>query len=309
LSINGHRQTTEDQGFPNPVFPDNDTQMFIGYLFIITAATCWGLIGIFSSLAFSQGIGPMEVAFWRAVLTWLLFGTQAIIKKETRIDRKDFPLFFIFGLLGISLFYISYQLAVKTAGAAFASVLLYTAPAWVVVCSYFIYKEKLTLLKSLAVVLVILGVFLISKTGGNTQSATPIGWIAILSGLAAGFSYSLYYTIGKYFSSKYSSANLFLWVLPIGALGTLPFVTFSDKSPMAWTALLAIVFISTFLANYCYYQGLKYLEAGRASIVATCEPVVAAITAYFFLGEYFTFMGYLGSGLILLAVIATIYEQ
>jgi DME family drug/metabolite transporter len=299
----------ERQGFPNPVFPDNDTRMFIGYLFIISAATCWGLIGIFSSLAFSQGIGPMEVAFWRAVLTWFLFGTQAVIKKETRIERKDFPLFFIFGLLGISLFYISYQFAVKTGGAAFASVLLYTAPAWVVACSFFIYKEKLTLLKSLAVVLVILGVFLISKTGGNNQGNAPIGWIAIVSGLAAGFSYSLYYTIGKYFSTRYSSANLFLWVLPIGALGTLPFVTFSHKSPMAWAALLAIVFISTFLANYCYYQGLKYLEAGRASIVATCEPVVAAVTAYFFLGEYFTLMGYLGTGLILIAVIATIYEQ
>lgn len=283
--------------------------MFTGYLFIITAATCWGLIGIFSSFAFSQGIGPMEVAFWRAILTWLLFGTQAIIKKETRMDKKDFPLFFIFGILGISLFYISYQFAVKTAGAAFASVLLYTAPAWVVVCSYFIYKERVTFLKSLAVVLVILGVFLISKTGGNTQGIAPIGWIAILSGLTAGFSYSLYYTIGKYFSARYSSANIFLWVLPIGALGILPFVTFSHKSPVAWAAIVAMALFSTFLANYCYYQGLKYLEAGRASIVATCEPVVAAVTAYFFLGEYFTFMGYIGAGLILLAVIATIYER
>lgn len=283
--------------------------MITGYLFIITAATCWGLIGIFSSLAFSQGIGPMEVAFWRAILTWLLFGTQAILKKETRMDKKDFPLFFIFGILGISLFYISYQFAVKTAGAAFASVLLYTAPAWVVACSYFIYKEKLTLIKSMAVVLVILGVFLISKTGGNTQDSAPIGWIAILSGLTAGFSYSLYYTIGKYFSARYSSANIFLWVLPIGALGILPFVTFSHKSPVAWAAIVSMALFSTFLANYCYYQGLKYLEAGRASIVATCEPVVAAVTAYFFLGEYFTFMGYIGAGLILLAVIATIYER
>lgn len=283
--------------------------MITGYLFIITAATCWGLIGIFSSFAFSQGIGPMEVAFWRAVLTWLLFGTQAILKKETRMDKKDFPLFFIFGILGISLFYISYQFAVKTAGAAFASVLLYTAPAWVVACSYFIYKEKLTLIKSMAVVLVILGVFLISKTGGNTQASEPIGWIAILSGLTAGFSYSLYYTIGKYFSARYSSANIFLWVLPIGALGILPFVTFSHKSPVAWAAIVSMALFSTFLANYCYYQGLKYLEAGRASIVATCEPVVAAVTAYFFLGEYFTFMGYIGAGLILLAVIVTIYER
>ena len=283
--------------------------MFSGYFFIISAAALWGLIGIFSSLAFSQGIGPMEVAFWRALLTWFCFGTQAVIRKETRIDKKDFPLFVIFGLLGISLFYISYQFAVKTAGAAFASVLLYTAPAWVVVCSFFIYREKLTLIKSLAVTLVILGVFLISKTGGNVHANTSIGLIAILSGLTSGFCYSLYYTIGKYFSGKYSSANLFFWVLPIGVLGILPFVEFADKTALAWAALIAVSFVSTFMANFCYYQGLKYLEAGKASIVATLEPVVAAVTAYIFLGEYFTILGYTGAGLIILAVIATIYEQ
>ncbi|MCP3875133.1 MAG: EamA family transporter [Desulfobacteraceae bacterium] len=283
--------------------------MLTGYLFVISAATCWGFIGIFSSLAFSQGVEPMEVAFWRAVLTWLCFGTHAIIIKETRIDKKDFPLFIIFGLFGVSLFYISYQFAVKTAGAAFASVLLYTAPAWVVICSFFIYKEKLTVLKIMAVTLVILGVFLISKTGGNTQTGTSIGFVAIVSGLLSGFCYSLYYTIGKYFSTKYSSSNLFLWILPIGALGILPFVQFSDKTALAWTALISVSVISTFLANFCYYQGLKYLEAGKASIVATIEPVVAAVTAYIFLGEYFTFLGYIGGGLIILAVISTIYEH
>lgn len=251
----------------------------------------------------------MEVAFWRAVLTWLCFGTQAVIRRQTHMDTKDIPLFIVFSLLGISLFYISYQFAVKTGGAAFASVLLYTAPAWVVVCSFFVYKERLTPLKFLAVAFVVFGVFLISRTGGNTQSVSSIGPIAILSGLCAGFCYSLYYTIGKYFSSRYSSANLFFWVLPMGALGILPFVTFVDKTPLAWAALILVSFFSTFLANFFYYTGLRYLEAGKASIVATLEPVVAAVTAYVFLGEYFTAPGYIGALLIIAAVVSTIYEK
>ncbi len=283
--------------------------MWIGYPFIIMAAVFWGLIGIFSSLAFSQGVGPMEVAFWRAVLTWFCFGGQAVIRRQTRMDKRDFPLFVIFALFGVALFYISYQFAVKTAGAAFASVLLYTAPAWVVACSFFIFRERLTWIKSGAVVLVILGVFLISRTGGNVQSGPALGWAAILSGLASGFCYSLYYTIGKYFSNRYSSANVFLWVLPMGALAIFPFVEFADKTALAWTALVSVSVVSTFFANFCYYQGLKYLEAGKASIVATLEPVVAALTAYVFLGEYFSLMGYVGAGLILLAVISTIYDR
>lgn len=283
--------------------------MITGYLLILSAATCWGFIGIFSNIAFVEGITPMEVAFWRALLAWLCFGGQALIRKETRMDTKDIPLLVLFSFFGITLFYISYQYAVKTGGAAFAAVLLYTAPAWVVAFSFFIFREKLTGVKIGAVAAVMAGVYLISQSGGNANSLGAISPIALISGLVAGFCYSLYYTIGKYFSKKYSSANLFLYVLPIGLLGILPFVQFSHKTLLAWLALIGVAGISTYLANHCYYIGLQYLEAGRASIVATIEPVVAAVAAYIFFGEYFTFLGYWGAALIIAAVVATVYEK
>lgn len=283
--------------------------MILGYFFIIGAAVCWGLIGIFSSLAFAQGVEPMEVAFWRACLTWFFFGIYAVIRRETRIDPRDIPLFFLFSVFGVCLFYISYQYAVKTAGAAFASVLLYTAPSWVILGSYFLFKERLTWIKGTALCLVLVGVFFIAKTGGNANADVSLSFWAVISGLTSGLCYSLYYIIGKHFAWKYSSANLFVYVLPVGALLILPFVDFAHKTPLAWTALFALSFISTFLAYGLYYMSLKRLEAGRASIVATLEPVVAAVSAYFFLGERFTLLGYFGAFLILAAVIATIREK
>ncbi len=282
--------------------------MLKGYSLIIAAASCWALIGIFSFVAFGEGVEPMEVAFWRAVLSWGFFAFQAVLNKQTHLAKKDIPLLLIFGVLGISAFYVSYLVAVKQGGAALAAVLLYTAPAWVVTCSFFIFGEKLTITKIAAVLMVVTGVLLISKTGGNSNSSTELGFVALFSGLVAGFCYSLYYTMGKYFSSRYSSANLFLYVLPVGALGILPFVSFEHKSATAWLALLAVSFISTFIANYCYYQGLRYLEAGRASIVATVEPVIAATCAYLILGEYFATLGYIGAIMILAAVLLTIYR-
>ncbi|MFH2091481.1 MAG: EamA family transporter [Pseudomonadota bacterium] len=282
--------------------------MISGYFFIICAAVAWGLIGIFSALAFLQGISPMEVAFWRAILTWSCFGTQAVVQHQAHIEKKDIPLLIVFSLLGISLFYVSYQFAVKTSGAAFASVLLYTAPAWVIVFSFFIYKERITLLKTISVCLVILGVFFISQSSGNAEHKS-FGLFASLAGLISGVCYSLYYTIGKYFSKKYTSATLFCWMLPIGALGILPFVEFAQKTKVAWLALILVSFFSTYIANICYYRGLRTLEAGKASLVATLEPVVASIMAYIFFGEYFSISGYMGAGLILTAVLLTIYKN
>ena len=284
--------------------------MLKGYGFIIAAATCWAFIGIFSSFAFAQGLEPLEVAFWRALFAWCCFGTQALVLGQTRLHRRDIPLLGFFGVFGIFLFYVSYQYAVKTGGAALAAVLLYTAPAWVVVCSFFLFRERLSGYKVLAVILVIAGVYMISRSGGGkTSGISSAGLLALLSGLTAGFCYSLYYTVGKYFSGRYSSANLFFYVLPVGIVCILPLVDFTPKSPIAWGSLIALAVISTYLANYCYYQGVKYLEAGRASIAATLEPVVATAAAYVILGESLSLLGYCGAAVIISAVLITILAK
>ena len=280
--------------------------VFKGYAFIVAAAVLWGMIGPFSRLAFQEGIAPMEVAFWRALLAWILFGGHAIIRREVRLYPKDIPYILVFGVCGVSLFYFAYQMAVKQGGAAMAAVLLYTAPAWVIILSRIFLKESITPTKILALVLTLIGISAISMGQDAGQGSSPISVSAIVFGLTSGFCYSLYYIFGKYFTGRYSSYNLFLYVLPIGAMGLLPWVTFAPKTPTCWLALMSLVIISTYGANSCYYLGLKYLDAGRASITATIEPVVAAVVAYFWWNEVITVQSYMGGAVILCAVILMI---
>ncbi len=129
-----------------------------GYLFITAAAALWGMIGPFARLAFSEGVLPMEVAFWRAVLAWIFFGTHAMVLREVRMQRRDWPALLTFALTGVALFYGSYQLAVKAGGATLASVLLYTAPAWVVVLARIFFKEAITPVKLVALALTLVGI-------------------------------------------------------------------------------------------------------------------------------------------------------
>jgi drug/metabolite transporter, DME family len=276
-----------------------------GYLYIIAAASLWGILGPFSRLAFSQGLTPMEVAFWRAVLAWGFFGLHAVAAGTVRLRLQDLPMTLLFALTGVTMFYGFYQMAIRTGGAAVASVLLYTAPAWVAVLARFIFRERFTPAKVLALVLTLLGVACVAWGGGTIQVTLP----SLAFGLGAGFCYSLYYIFGKYFSTRYSSANLFLYLLPIGALTLLPWVEFTPKSPTAWGALICIAVPSTYGAYFCYYQGVKYLEASRAAIAATVEPVVAAVVAYFWWNEAFSIAGYAGSAMILAAVLLTVLDR
>ncbi len=277
-----------------------------GYLFILAAAVLWGIIGPLSRLAFAEGVQPMEVAFWRAVLTWLFFAVHAGAIGEIKFARRDVPMALLFGLTGVTCFYGFYQMAVRTGGAALAAVLLYTAPAWVAVMSRLFFREAMTPVKLTALVMTLAGVAGVSLGGaGLGMRFTPP---AILFGLLSGFCYALYYIFGKHFSDRYSSPNLFLYILPIGATGLLPWVSFVHKTPTAWLALGLLAFLSTYGAYYFYYLGLKYLEPTRAAITATLEPVVAGIVAYFWWDEFFSVTGYVGSILILLSVLLMVWD-
>ncbi len=281
-----------------------------GYIYILLAAVLWGLIGPVSKIAFDNGASATEIGFYRAVLSWFIFATHAVVTRKTKAEIKDIPVMVIFGVVGVSFFYTVFLVSVEKGGAAFAAVLLYTAPAWVAVISPFIYKDRLTINKGVAIILTITGVAGICLNGNSGDVyGMKFDTIAIIAGLLSGLAYSMYYIFGKYFTSKYESSTLFLYILPVGAIGLLPFVEFTDKSIETWITLLFIGFICSYGANSFYYMGLKHLQPTKAVLTATFEPLAAALFAYFIWNEQFSAAGYGGAFLILIGVVITVFDK
>lgn len=275
----------------------------MGYLYLLLAAFLWGLIGPVSRLAFQEGLSPLLVAFYRALIAWAFFGLHALLLRQVRVEGRDLPALLLFGLVGVALFYGSYQLAVGYGGAALASVLLYTAPAWVALLSFLVLKEPLERYGLLAVAFTLLGVALMGLGGGSEVRAGPL---ALLFGLLSGITYALYYIFGKLYLPRYATPTLFLYALPVGALGLLPFVEFVPLNREALLALLFLGGFSTYGAYLAYYAGLRRLPATRASVIATLEPVVANLFAFLLFREALSPLGYLGALLILLGVLGSL---
>ncbi|WP_027883346.1 DMT family transporter [Meiothermus rufus] len=271
----------------------------MGYFYVLAAASLWGLLGVVSKWAFAQGVSPLEVAFWRATLGAVLFGAQALWIGKVHLERTDRLAVLGFGLVGISLFYGAYQLAIQSGGAALASVLLYTAPAIVALLSWLFLREPMDAHKISAVTLTLLGVALVSLQGGGVK----VSLAALFWGLLSALTYATYYLFGKLYLDKYPTPTVFLYALPVGALGLLPFVDFMPKNAEAWAAIAFLTIASTFFAVTLYFAGLRRLEATRASVVATIEPVVAALAAWLWWGERFSLLGYMGAGLVLAGVV------
>lgn len=266
--------------------------------YILTAAILWGLLGILGKLAQGQGVGAVEVAFWRAALGGVLFATHAAALRLRPPRSRDLAVTAAFGLVGVSLFYGAYQLAVRTGGASLASVLLYTAPAFVAVLGVLVLRERIGRAEVVAVTATVAGIAVIGLSGGHGVNIGPasIGW-----GLTAGFTYSLYYLYGARFFPRYPPAVLFAVALPVGALGLAPFVEFTPKSTVAWVNLAGIALACTYLAYLAYGRGLLGMPATRASVIASLEPVVAAALAAELFGERLSPAALAGAALVVSA--------
>lgn len=269
------------------------------YLLILAAASLWALIGVLSKGILAAGVSPLEIAFWRAALAGGAFVAHAALAGRLRLERRgDLPAFALFALVGVTLFFASLVLAIDAGGVSLAFILLYSAPAWVALLARLLLRERLGPRKIGLVALSVAGVVLVARGGGQgvTPTVPALAW-----GLAAGLSYASYYIFGRWVLARYAPATVYAFALPFGALGLLPLVDFAPKTPTAWLLLGVLALVSTYLAYLVYYTGLREVEATRAVLVATVEPVIAAALAAVLFGERIGLLGLLGGALVLAA--------
>ncbi|MBR1493930.1 MAG: EamA family transporter [Acidaminococcaceae bacterium] len=275
-------------------------------LSVLGAGILWGLIGLFVHILAGKGFDPLQITTLRVtaamILTALIVGRRDV--RQFAIRPRDSWMFFGNGVVGLVFFNYCYFNAIAGGSLAIAALLLYTAPAFVMLMSVALFHEKLTKEKAVALIMTFIGCGCITGAfAGNLFVSRQ----TLLYGLASGFGYALYSIFGKPATQKYSPVTVSLWCFIFAASFTLPFSGLTDKLNLfadwqVWGGILGISLISCVLPNVLYMNGLQKLEAGHAAILATVEPVVAAIVSFLFLGEAFSLQKLLGIVLILAAV-------
>ncbi len=210
-------------------------------------------------------------------------------------------LFAAYGAVSVAGFMTIYLTAIERTTIATAAVLLYTAPAWVVVLARVFFGEALTRMKLLAVALTFAGSGLVAGAIPGALRVHPIG---VLAGLGAGLTYGLYSIFGKAALRRYSVLTTVVFSLGFGAVFLL--IAAGGLHPVASAGLPALAYliiIPTATAYLLYTAGLQRVEAGGASIVATLEPVVAALAGTVILRESFAPVQWIGGALVLIGVL------
>ena len=281
----------------------------IGPALILLAGCFWGSMGIFVRRLTDYGFSSIQIVAIRVTLAALIFCILLLIRDPAgfRISVKDIPLFLGLGFGSILFFTVCYFTAITMMPLSTAAILLYTSPIWIMLMSVLFFREKLTGRKLLALALAFAGCVLVSGISGEGMTLT-----GLLVGLGSGIGYGLYSILGTVALRRYSPYTVTTYTFAFAALGSwlicrpadmlAKFAAAPDLPGLVFFCFLTAL-VTAVIPFLAYTLGLRTVEASRAGILATVEPLVATLIGVAVFSEPLTLLSGLGILLILAAVV------
>ena len=275
------------------------------FIYILLSGMLWGCMGVFVRVLNKQGIASMDIVFLRAIVTAVAMVIFLFIfqRRMLKIHWKDFWCFLGTGIASITFFNFCYFKAIMMTSLSVAAVLLYTAPAIVMILSYILFYEAFTVRKVIAIVMTFFGCMLVTGMLGQQQAITTTG---LLYGLGAGLGYAFYSIFSRYALEKgYHSLTITCYTFIVTTVVSVFFTNVSKvsmvvfSSPLYVMLTVALGLICTVAPYLLYTLGLLEVDNSHAAIIASIEPVTATVLGFVVFGEDITVVKMMGMILVL----------
>jgi drug/metabolite transporter, DME family len=290
----------------------------LAYGQVLLAAALWGTSGPFSIALYRMGVPPTSVALLRpasGALFLVLFVWVMRRRERLRAEtagrtlpslRRNLGGMLLLGGAMVGVFQLAYQMSTDAVGVPATVALLYLAPAIVVTASTRLFGERLTPAKGGLALVSVVGVWLtVLGARGVDVDLTLRG---VLWGCVCGSFYAAYTLFGKHFGRDHGPLLPLFWST-LGGTALLALAWWIRGEPvilpatgLAWVTLLLFGLLTIALAALLLFNAMRTLEAGRASIGTTVEPLVATLLAWGLVGQTLTPTGVLGLVLLVVGV-------
>jgi len=285
-----------------------------GYLLVAAAATCWGIADTVAKYLFNQNYDTLIVVQMRSSLSFLVMFFIIVVFKRglLKVERGKVTHLVILGVIGIAMLQFVYYFAIRETSVAIATLMQYTAPVLVMVYTLISKEERLQAEKVISLVLSMGGCFLVVTRGTITDVH-----ISTL-GLSAGIASSVIWAFMN-IHSKHTLKGLNTWAGILYMLGVAGIFWLIINPPQKiveanyslhdWGIFFGFAMLSVLIPYMFYFSGLKCLQATRAIITSTFEPVVAIGASWMFLSESLRITQVIGAVSILAAIIILQLKQ
>ncbi len=271
----------------------------------ILAAISYGTNPLGALNLYADGLNANSVIFYRyALATLILAAIMVIQRKSFAVTRREFKVLLALGVLmaGSSLaLYCSFNFM----DAGIASTILFVYPVMVAVIMAVFFKEKVTPVTIVSIVLALSGISLLYK-GGDGAVLSTVGVILVI---ISSLTYAVYIVVVNKSSLRMSSVKLTFYVLFIGTLMIILYSFTGDSARLQsitsihslFYALLLAVF-PTVISLILMVIAVHNVGSTPTAVMGALEPITAVCIGVFVFGEVFTMRLAVGCLLILAAV-------
>ena len=277
------------------------------YIYIIVAGVLWGTSGIFVNMLAPYGFSSVQLTAARGAVSALFMAVYLLIRDKKAFRIKPLELLLVIGS-GAALFGTAscYYMSLQATSIATAVVLMYMAPALVMIFSVLFLGERFNTVKGVALVMILVGGALVSGIVGGLKFNAFGFAMGIMSAISYG-SYNILTKVQMRCGVNPLSATfytfLFMSVIALCVSDPAGIVSAAAQRPAVTLPWLIALGIGTGVIPYfAYTLALRTLDAGTASSLAIIEPMSATLFGVVIYNEKLTVFSVVGIILIVSAV-------
>lgn len=256
-----------------------------GHAMALSANVLWGLMAPIGKSALTE-FSPLSVTTFRMMGAALCFWLLSLCCKHEEVSPRDMLNIFFASLFALVFNQGVYIFGLSLTSPIDASIVTTTLPIVTMVVAALYLKEPITNKKVFGIFLGAMGALTLILSNHTGSAGGNSNMFGALLCLTAQISFSVYLTVFKSLSQKYSPVTLNKWMFVYASMCYIPF-SYGDIAAIDWptvsTAAIAqvgyVVVGGSFLAYICIMTAQRLMRPTVVSMYNYMQPIVASIAA------------------------------
>lgn len=260
----------------------------LGYVAITIVAVIYGVSYMARNVITDTGaMQPAVITLFQLLIMAVLFLLYNLIThKSMKVAGKDWPMLIVSGLFGTFLFHTLTNLSVSHVGAGIPSLLFGLAAAFSLIASVVIFKKKTNALGWVAVVVGLVGLYIIMGITPESFADTNIlGYVLSVGSVLA---WVIYCFLADKVSDQYEKSVTLFWQAIVGVIASAPFLFLYPIDTAALSKglssiIVCLVILGVFNATFAYFlniYAIKQIGVNMSNIFLNFMPI-ATLAAVF----------------------------
>jgi len=264
------------------------SKLLRAHLALFTVNAIYGANHVLAKGVMPTYLKPSAFIFLRALGATVLFWIIKMIFIREKVERKDLLRLAACGMFGVAVNQLFFFNGLSMTSPVNTGIIMTINPILVVILSFFILKERITLRRSSGIIIGATGAVLLTLTAGSAQGDSMLGDLFIFINAT---SYALYLVLVKPLMQKYAPLTVITYVFTFGfAYVTMYPPTLMEMSEVNFAAMpsniiyiiIFVVVAVTFLTYLLTVFGLKHVSASVSSAYIYLQPVLVMLFAVTF---------------------------